>query len=403
MPEDQPGLHDAIGGTPAWRKLSAAFYSRVERDPVLRPLFPGKTLHCAIEEFTAFLVQFFGGPAGDTQRRWWVSLRESHRRFRIGPKERTAWLKLMSKALDDAAIDEPHRSTVLQFFERSSAHVVNTPASPETVEMDAPDSEIGRRWHTQLEIDAVIAAIRERTPERAIALAQSPTLAARFARDCSTLAGLLMQMMTSRYPALLRYVEEKLAGCPALAHERYAGHTLLHHASGQSNPAMVELLLRLGADPNATDGGGHTPLYWLANGHPGAEGARVVHALVRAGAGVDARDGVKHCTPLHMAARRGNVEVAEALLDSGAAIDPRDSSGDTPLHRAVNCNQPKVARLLLARGADIHSIGSKGLTPLAAARTHALRTALQSGRSSPSGCALRNRPLHRAGSRSRTI
>jgi hypothetical protein len=32
--------------------------------------------------------------------------------------------------------------------------------------------------------------------------------------------------------------------------------------------------------------------------------------LVRAGADVNADDGVKHCTALHMAARRGHLEIA---------------------------------------------------------------------------------------------
>jgi len=93
---------------------------------------------------------------------------------------------------------------------------------------------------------------------------------------------------------------------------------------------------------------------------------------------VDACDGAKHCTALHMAARRGNVEVAEALLECGANIEARDSLGETPLRRAVNCDQTGVATLLLARGADLHSLGSKGLTPLSAARTTAMRRLLQS-------------------------
>src|SRR5947207_10435488 len=88
---DDRDLHHAVGGTATWRRLAVAFYSRVDRDPVLRPLFPGKTHHCAIEAFTAFLAQLFGGPSDDTQLRWWLSLRESHLRFKIRPKERAAW------------------------------------------------------------------------------------------------------------------------------------------------------------------------------------------------------------------------------------------------------------------------------------------------------------------------
>jgi ankyrin repeat protein len=78
---------------------------------------------------------------------------------------------------------------------------------------------------------------------------------------------------------------------------------------------------------------------------------------------------VKRCTPLHMAARRGNVETAQLLLDAGADIDAKDKAGDTPLRRAVNCGKAAVAELLIAREADVRSIGSKGLTPIEAART----------------------------------
>jgi truncated hemoglobin YjbI len=75
----------------------------VEHDPILRPLFPS-TFRCAIEEFSAFLVQFLGGEAEDTQRRWWLSLRESHRRFTIGPRERNAWLRAMTVTLGEASV-----------------------------------------------------------------------------------------------------------------------------------------------------------------------------------------------------------------------------------------------------------------------------------------------------------
>jgi ankyrin repeat protein len=58
-----------------------------------------------------------------------------------------------------------------------------------------------------------------------------------------------------------------------------------------------------------------------------------------------------------MAARRGNVEVAAALLDCGAALEARDRRGETPLRRALNCRKQEVASLLIARGA--RSVGAK--------------------------------------------
>src|SRR5689334_20134565 len=109
-------LFQAIGGTVGCRKLAEAFYAKVQQDRVLRPFFPGKSMRCAIEQFSGFLVQFLGGPDEETQKRWWLSLRESHLRFRIGAKEQDAWLKLMAQAIGESSIEEPARRALLGFF-----------------------------------------------------------------------------------------------------------------------------------------------------------------------------------------------------------------------------------------------------------------------------------------------
>ena len=382
-------LYQAIGGAVTCRKLSASFYARVERDSVLRPLFPGKTLKCAIEEFTAFLAQFLGGPSEDAQRRWWLSLRESHLRFKIGQKERDAWMKNMMQALDDVPIEESARSALRDLFERSSAYVVNVGQAPAVADdgggpsSDSIHQEISRRWSAQRTLDEAVAAVHRGAADRAITLAEGSALQTYFKCNRAVFPALLALMIGRGDGTMLDYVREKLLADPALAQERYSGRTLLHGAAAAGNLATVELLLRLGAEPDITDAGGHTPLYCLANECKVRGGANVVRALVEAGASVDARDGVKHCTALHMAARRGNVEVAEALLDCGAGIEARDSLGDTPLRRAVNCDKTDVAALLLARGSDMHSKGSKGLTPSLAARTAAMRRLLQSRDANP--------------------
>jgi truncated hemoglobin YjbI len=377
------GVYQAIGGTATCRKLSTAFYARVQRDPILRPLFPGKTLKCAIEEFAAFLAQFLGGPPEDAQRRWWLSLRESHLRFKIGQEERDAWMKNMLQALDETPIEEPARSALRGLFERSSAYVVNVGQTPAVADDGGAASsgvhrEISWRWSAQRTLDEAVAAVHRGATERAIALAEGPGLQPYFQGNRSVFAAMLALMIGKGDCAMLDYVREKLVASPALAQQRYSGRTLLHGAAAAGNLAIVELRLRLGAEPDITDAGGHTPLYCVANECKARAGASVVHALLQAGACVNASDGVKHCTALHMAARRGNVEIAEALLDSGADIEAPDSLGETPLRRAVNCDKTDVATLLLARGANMHSRGSKGLTPLLAARTTAMRQLLQS-------------------------
>jgi ankyrin repeat protein len=110
---------------------------------------------------------------------------------------------------------------------------------------------------------------------------------------------------------------------------------------------MVEMLLRLGADPNAKDDGSHTRFTGSLTGCL-FEGSGIVEALVKAGSEVNARQGVTLCTPLHMAARRGNVEVAQTLLKCGADPSIRDRRGATALDRAKSCRQHGVLSVLSA-------------------------------------------------------
>jgi ankyrin repeat protein len=130
----------------------------------------------------------------------------------------------------------------------------------------------------------------------------------------------------------------------------------------------------MGAGESAGDDSARSPLYCVGNECSGRGAGQIVRALLqRNPASVNATHGVKRCTALHMAARRGNVDVIEALLEGGADIEARDSVGDTALRRAVNCNKVEAARLLLARGADPHSKGSKALTPASAVRSSEMK------------------------------
>src|SRR5438874_10010612 len=100
------GFLKELGGEAGCKRLSAEFYARVGKDAVLRPLFPGKSLRCATEEFAAFLIQCLHGDEEQTQSRWWLSLRESHARFHISPEQRSAWLKHMGATLEAAPLSD---------------------------------------------------------------------------------------------------------------------------------------------------------------------------------------------------------------------------------------------------------------------------------------------------------
>ncbi len=351
--------------------MATAFYARVEQDPILRPFF-SSTFKCAIEAFSAFLVQFLGGEAEATQKRWWLSLRESHERFAISPLERNAWLRAMTATLEDDSVitDSRARRELIEFFEHSSAHVVNKGLVPQVEPMDG---ELALLWKEQLAIDEIVALARlPDQSRRSVELLEGPLLQARFERSPAVHASVLALAATSEAAPLREYAVDQLRANPALVEERYSmGRTLLQDASSAGDLALVDLLFDLGAGiGTAVD----RALYCVGNQCSAATAGEVVRVLVRRGsANVDAAHGSKSCTALHMAARRGNAGVIAALLDLGADIEARDSRGETPLRRAVNCDKVEAAKLLLARGADADSQGSKALTPRLAARSSRMK------------------------------
>jgi uncharacterized protein len=109
----------------------------------------------------------------------------------------------------------------------------------------------------------------------------------------------------------------------------------------------------------ATYNDGRTPLHVVTD-WPGffPDGPAVVRLLVAAGADPNARTlgDDRTETPLHWAASSDDVDVAEALIDSGADIEAPDGSIGTPLDNAVGYGCWYVARLLVERGARVDKL-----------------------------------------------
>jgi ankyrin repeat protein len=82
-----------------------------------------------------------------------------------------------------------------------------------------------------------------------------------------------------------------------------------------------------------------------------------------AGADVNAKDEDGY-TPLYAVAGRGHKEIAELLIAKGADVNPKDEFGYTPLHIAAGGGGKETAELLIANGADVNVLANDGTTPL---------------------------------------
>lgn len=134
----------------------------------------------------------------------------------------------------------------------------------------------------------------------------------------------------------------------------------LHSAAG-FDAASVRALLASGADPDARDANGDTPLHHAARaGRP-----EIVRLLLDAGATLDT-PGEYGMTPLAQAAAWSDdaTAVAQMLLDAGANPSALDANGDTPLHWAAGFGASRIAALLLDSGAEVDARGQFAQTPL---------------------------------------
>jgi hypothetical protein len=134
-------------------------------------------------------------------------------------------------------------------------------------------------------------------------------------------------------------------------------------ASKEGDADRVLALLRSGADPNARDATGCTPLINAALGCK----VEAVQRLLSGGASVNARD-EDGDTALASAASNGCTSVVRMLVRKGAEIDTKNNDGYSALLLATARGQVPTVRILLASHARPDLANNQGETPLMLAR-----------------------------------
>ncbi|KAK4078254.1 uncharacterized protein Triagg1_3270 [Trichoderma aggressivum f. europaeum] len=123
---------------------------------------------------------------------------------------------------------------------------------------------------------------------------------------------------------------------------------------------IAELLIKAGAKVDADEREGYAPLLGAVAG--GSD--RIVQLLLKAKVDVDAVDEDGY-SPLHLAVSQHELNILQQLLKAGANIDAVSEAGNqTPLHIAVRNKHRDIVKILLEKGASTTLYNSLDFSPL---------------------------------------
>ena len=121
----QTTVFEVVGGQPFFDALVEGFYTRVDADPTLRPLYP-IDLAPGMRALALFLGQYWGGPAAYSAEKGHPRLRMRHAPFAIASRERDAWLAAMLAALDDSDAPAVAATMMREYFTTASTAMINS-------------------------------------------------------------------------------------------------------------------------------------------------------------------------------------------------------------------------------------------------------------------------------------
>ncbi|KAJ5385402.1 hypothetical protein N7517_003313 [Penicillium concentricum] len=116
-----------------------------------------------------------------------------------------------------------------------------------------------------------------------------------------------------------------------------------HNVHDKIYPRVIDTLISLGANPNAMNNEGNTPLHAMNDNN-----TPFISKLLNAGAELEARNHDGQTALFKHVIR--DKEPVETLIALGACLDTRDSNGRTLLHRC--CNDPTRLDYLISLGLD---------------------------------------------------
>lgn len=145
-----------------------------------------------------------------------------------------------------------------------------------------------------------------------------------------------------------------------LHHDSRKGYRSLHTAARKDFAKAAKLLLVKDHKPDVEAPNGFTPLHIAAK----YGNLNVAGVLIQHGATIDFKTKIYVIAPLHVAAKYGNINIVTLLVEKGSKVDIPNKDGLTPLHCAARDGHDAVVEFLTSKKASITARTKHGLTPL---------------------------------------
>ncbi len=130
------------------------------------------------------------------------------------------------------------------------------------------------------------------------------------------------------------------------------GTSLFLHAAFYLDAPALKLFLDKGADPNATNNAGASPLIWAA-----ADPEKVA-LLLKHGANPNLRSARGNTALIVAAFQYGSVAILKKLLKAGAEVNARNDDGETALVAAAHTGDCEALRVLIEHKADVNYVSN---------------------------------------------